>query len=52
MKQAEPETVKTTIRIPQPLHLAARKRALDDGIDFQKLVARALEQYLKTKGTR
>ena len=45
-------TIKTTIRLPQPLHLAARKRALDEGMDFQELVSRALEQYLKTKGGR
>jgi predicted DNA binding CopG/RHH family protein len=53
MKHKAPaENVKTTIRIPQPLHIAARKRALDEGLDFQELVARALEQYLKLRGTR
>jgi hypothetical protein len=42
------EMVKTTLRLPRAIWLAARTRALEDGIDFQDMVAAALEQYLKT----
>jgi len=46
-EQAE-EAVKTTIRMPRRLWLAARTRALEEGQDFQDLVASAIESYLKT----
>jgi hypothetical protein len=39
---------KTTIRLPAAVWKAARVRALDEGTDFQAVVTRALEQYLKT----
>jgi hypothetical protein len=44
--QAE-EPVKTTIRMPRRIWLAARTRALEEGIDFQDLVASAIDTYLK-----
>jgi hypothetical protein len=47
-KAAEPETVKTTIRLPKSLWLGARVRALETGADLQDLVAAALVAYLKT----
>jgi hypothetical protein len=50
MKKQEPadEAVKTTIRMPRRLWLAARTRALEEGRDFQDLVASAIDAYLKT----
>ena len=48
MAKSEKETVKTTIRLPRALWKDARVRALDEGRDFQEIVARALETYLKT----
>jgi hypothetical protein len=47
-KAGEHETVKTTIRLPKPLWLDARVRALETGADLQDLVAAALAAYLKT----
>lgn len=47
MKTTEQETVKTTIRLPKPLWLEARVRALETGADLQDLVAAALVAYLK-----
>jgi hypothetical protein len=41
------EVVKTTIRMPRVVWHAARVRALDEQIDFQDLVAAALEAHLK-----
>lgn len=40
--------VKTTIKLPEGLWRAARIRALDERAEFQAVVARALERYLKT----
>ncbi len=46
-------TVKTTIRLPQPLWRAAHIAALDQGLDFQDVVALALKSYLEAqKGGR
>jgi hypothetical protein len=42
------EAVKTTLRIPRRVWLAARTRALEEGQDFQDLVTCAIESYLKT----
>ena len=40
---------KTTIRFEDDrLLLAARHRALDEGISFQELVERAVKEYMKT----
>ena len=44
---AEPGVKKTTIRLPEPLWREARKRALDEGRDFQDLVETALSEYLR-----
>jgi hypothetical protein len=44
--------VKTTIRLPQSLLIAAKHRAIDDHQDFQDVVVHALEQYLAKKGGR
>lgn len=53
MKKEVPVKVKklkTSLSLPSELWTAARIRALQDGIDAQDLVARALEAYLKGKG--
>ncbi len=44
------EMIKTTLRLPRTLFDAARHRAIDEHIDLQDLVAKALEQYLQRKG--
>jgi hypothetical protein len=41
------EKVKTSLALPRKLWRDARIRALDEGLEFQELVARALEAYLK-----
>jgi hypothetical protein len=46
-KQTAEESVKTTIRLPRAVWHAARVRALDERVDFQDLVAAAVEAYLK-----
>ena len=52
-KPDKPEAIiKTTIRFPKALIIAARHRAIDDGVDFQNVVWRALEEYLAKKGSR
>jgi hypothetical protein len=49
MKKIEPiEMVKTTARLPKALWREAHIRALDEGRDFQDIVASALAAYLKT----
>lgn len=40
--------VKTTLRLPESTWRAARIRALDEHVDFQVIVARALDNYVKT----
>lgn len=42
--------VKTSMALPADLWTATRIRALEEGIDAQDLVARALEAYLKGRG--
>lgn len=44
--------VKCTVKLPEPLWLAARTHALAERTEFQILVARALESYLKKEGKR
>jgi len=44
--------MKTTIRMPRQLWLAARTRALEQGMDFQDLVALAIDNYLKTPSAK
>lgn len=52
-KQQQPaETTKTTIRFPKALVVAAKHRAIDENIDLQDLVVKAVQQYLERKGTR
>lgn len=41
------EVVKTTVRLRRDVWHAARVRALEQRIDFQDLVAAAVELYLK-----
>ena len=52
MKERPEEIVKTTIRIPRRLSDALKHRAIDENCNFQELVERALENYLKQKGGR
>jgi hypothetical protein len=47
MKKKPTEVVKSTIRLPRAVWHAARVRALDERIDFQDLVAAAIQAYLK-----
>jgi hypothetical protein len=42
------EMVKTSTRLPKALWRDARVRALDEGRDFQEILASALAAYLKT----
>ena len=44
--------VKTTVRLPREVWLAARTRALADGVDLQDLVTAALRSYLKLETRR
>jgi hypothetical protein len=44
--------VKTSLSLPEELWKSARIRALQDGMDAQDLVARALEAYLRKGGAR
>jgi hypothetical protein len=49
MKKAESiEMVKTSTRLPKSLWREAHIRAMDEGRDFQEIVASALAAYLKT----
>ena len=51
-KNAE-ATVRTTVRLPQTLWDAIRRRAIDEHCDAQDIVKRALRQFLgKQKGGR
>jgi hypothetical protein len=51
-KNAE-ETIRTTVRLPQALWDAVRRRGIDEHCDAQDIVKRALEQYTgKQKGGR
>ena len=40
---------KTTLRLPTNLWKAAQHRAVDEDLDLQELVARAIKLYLKTE---
>jgi hypothetical protein len=44
--------VKTSLSLPEDLWKSARIRALQEGVDAQDLVARALEAYLRKGGPR
>lgn len=44
------DRVKTSIALPRTLWRAAHLRAMDDGLELQELIAKALEAYLKGKG--
>ena len=44
------ERVKTSIALPRALWRAAHVRAMDEGLELQEIVAKALEAYLKGKG--
>jgi hypothetical protein len=41
--------VKCTVKLPADIWRAAKIRALDERDEFQRVVARALDLYLKTK---
>jgi hypothetical protein len=50
-KKAEVEEyVKTSLKIPKALWREARIRAMDEGTEFQIIVSKALEAYLKKGG--
>jgi hypothetical protein len=44
---ASHDYVKTSIKLPRDLWKRAHVQAMDEGVDLQDVVARALEQYLK-----
>ncbi len=46
------ELIKTTVRFPESLWKAGRIRAIEEGRDFQEIVADALRQYLKKSGAK
>ncbi len=54
MKNSKPkgEMIKTSVAIPKDIWRAAHIRALDEGRDFQDIVAAALAMYLKTPQKR
>mgnify|MGYP002155001072 CR=1 FL=1 len=47
-KKSEEPMIRCSIKLPETLWREARIRALDERDEFQRLVARALELYLKT----
>jgi hypothetical protein len=49
-KGKEEETLKTSFKVSRKLWRDAHVRALDEGLEFQELVVKALEAYLKAKG--
>jgi len=52
-KQQQPDPIiRTTIRLKKSLLNAAKHRGIDEGLSFQDVVIRALEQYLAQKGGR
>lgn len=46
----EAETVKTSIKLSKKLWREAHHCALDQGLQLQEIIAKALEAYLKSKG--
>lgn len=51
-KKEETEYVKTSLKLPKGLWREARIRAMDEGTEFQIIVTRALEAYLRKGGAR
>jgi hypothetical protein len=51
-KAVAAETVKTSLRLDRSLWKRAHVRAMDDGVDLQTVVSRALEAYLGKGGAR
>lgn len=49
-KRVDTAMVKTTLRLPRDLWIAARHLAIDEGIEFQHLVAAGIAGYLKEHG--
>ena len=52
MKTKTPEWIKTSLKIPKSLWRDAHIRAMDEGIEFQQIVAAALAAYLKAPRRR
>jgi hypothetical protein len=50
-KQDDP-IVKTTVRLRKSLLNATKHRAIDDDVDMNTVVIRALEEYLAKRGSR
>jgi hypothetical protein len=46
------DTVKTSLKLERALWKRAHMRAMDDGVDLQTVVGRALEAYLGKGGAR
>jgi hypothetical protein len=46
------DMVKTSLKLDRALWKRAHVRAMDDGVDLQTVVARALEAYLGKGGAR
>ena len=51
-KKDEPEFQKISCKIPRPLWRQGKIHAMDEKIDFQDLVVRALEAYLQASARR
>ena len=51
-KTEQSEYVKTSLKLPKALWREARIRAMDEGTEFQVIVAKALEAYLKKGGAK
>jgi hypothetical protein len=52
MEKPMEKRVKTSMALPEELWRTARIRALQEGVDAQDLVARALAAYLKKGGSK
>ena len=50
--QSEEEMVKCSLRLPEKIWRGAKIRAIDERTEFQIVVARALEMYLKAPPKR
>jgi hypothetical protein len=47
MAKPELESIKTSLKLPRELWKAAHIKAMDEGVDLQTIVQKALEAYLK-----
>ena len=51
-KMPKEKMTRTSLRLPESLWKAARIKSIEDGIDAQEIVARALAAYLRKGGAK